>query len=180
MMAAEEQETQSPFRQQALEYIATPKALDDLIQVVPPLAWVSALALWLILASIVVWVFCGSIVTHITGKGIVLTGTEAVVYVSALEAERLRTGMQVSISPSTRKQWEYNRIPGRIISVENLPATPDAMLATLKNPSLVSYFLRAGPVVTLRAQLSGLASGSLIDVRITTHKQTPLALMLSR
>lgn len=179
-MTMEEKQPQSPFRQQALEHIATPKSLDDLIQVIPPLAWVSAVALWLLLASAVAWIFFGSIVTHISGKGILLTDNEAVVYVSALEAQRLQPGMTVFVSPSTRKQWEYSRIPGRIISIDNMPATPENMLAILKNPSLVNYFLQAGPVITLHAQLTGLAPGSLIDVRITTHRQTPLALMLSR
>ena len=80
-----------------------------------------------------------------------------------------------------RKQWEYKRISGTVTTIENLPATPEEMLETLKNPSLVNYFLQAGPVVTLRVQMSdSLPPGSLIEARITTRRQTPLSLMLLR
>lgn len=188
-MTAETPEPQSPFRQQALEYIATPKPLDDLIQVTSPLAWVLGLGLWLILASIVSWLFWGTIVTHVNGKGLLLTNNEAIVYISALEAQRLQPGMPVQVSPGTARQWEYSRISGQVTAVENLPASPENMLAVLKNPSLVSYFLQKGPVISLRVQLTqelhsikayALAPGSLIDVRITVQRQSPWSLLLSR
>ena len=84
-MANEEKESKSPFRQQALEYIATPKALDDFVQVTPLSAWALALALWLIAGAFIVWIFFGAVVTHVAGKGMVLTQNEAILYVSALE-----------------------------------------------------------------------------------------------
>ncbi len=181
-MSSEQKESQSPFRQQALEYIATPKAMDDFVQVTPLSAWAMALALWLIAAAFIVWIFFGAVATHVPGKGMVLTQNEAILYVSALETKDLHPGITVHVSRrSRRKQWEYKRISGKVTSVENLPATPGEMLETLKNPSLVSYFLQAGPVVTLRIRMSdSLPPGSLIDARMTTRRQTPLSLILLR
>jgi hypothetical protein len=180
-MANEEKASSSPFRQQALEYIATPKALDDFVQVTPPSAWALAIALWLIAGAFIVWIFFGAVVTHVGAKGMVLTQNEAVLYISALETGGLHPGVTVHVSPDVRKQWEYKRIPGTVTSIENLPTTPEEMLQTLKNPSLVKYFLKAGPVVALRVQMpDSLPPGSLIDARITTRRQTPLSLVLPR
>jgi hypothetical protein len=155
--------------------------MDDFVQVTPPSAWALALALWLIAVAFIVWIFFGVVVTHIAGKGVVLTEKEAILYVSALETGGLHPGVTVQVSPGVRKQWEYKRISGKVTTIENLPATPAGMLETLKNPSLVNYFLQAGPVVTLRVQMSdSLPPGTLIDARITTRRQTPLSLMLLR
>jgi hypothetical protein len=186
-MAAEENHSELPFRQQALEYIATPKALDEFIQISSPLAWVLALAFWIIAITVIAWLLFGSLVTHIAGKGILISADEAVIYVSALETQRIQTGMPVHLSPSGMKQWEYSRIPGAVTQRENLPATPEDMLALLKNQSLVNYFLQNGPVITLHARLQPhkspaytLTPGALIDVRITVRRQTPLSVLLSR
>ena len=185
-MADAENESQSPFRQQALEYIATPKALDDFVQVPSPVAWTLALAIWLVIGGVIIWLLFGSIVTYIDGKGILLTENEALVYVSALEARGLRLGMPAHISPSGAKQWGYGRISANLTAIDNVPATPENILDVLKNPSLVNYFLQPGPVITLHLQLAhftnsaGLSPGSLVDVRIITRRQSPLSLMLSR
>lgn len=186
-MAEPAKEPQSPFRREALEYIAMPKALDDLMEISSPLAWILALALWTVVGTGIVWLFLGSIVTHISGKGMLLSQTEAVIYVSALEAPRLKIGMPIFISPNTAEPWEYSQIPGQVTTIENFPATPANMLVQLKNPSLVGYFLDAGPVLTLYAQINlhhhagySLMPGALIHVEITVRRQTPLSLLLSK
>jgi hypothetical protein len=161
------------FRRQALEYIATPPALDDLLEIAAPLAWVFALALWLVVISLILWLFLGSIMTHVRGNGILLTEKTAVVYVSALTAQRLQPGMKVHIHPGTAV--------GLVTAVGSAPDTPENMQAVLKNSSLVSYFLRSGPVVALWIQsATPLTPGALIEARITVRRQSPWSLMLSR
>lgn len=188
-MADEEQKPRSPFRQQALEYISTADALDDLIQITPPLAWLLAAIVWLILAAVMLWLCFGSMVINVEGKGFLLTDDQAIVYVSALKSPRLQPGMAVWVSPLTAKTADYRRVSGRVTAVENLPATPENMLSVLKNPSLVNYFLQSGPVFAVTTQITQnpshletytLAAGSLIDVRIAVGRQTPFSLILSR
>lgn len=176
------------FRRQALEYIATPKPLDDLMQTPAPLSWALIAGLWIIAGCLLAWLIFGDIATNIPGAGIMVTDTEAVIYVSALKASRLRAGMTVQLSPGAEKPWEHKHLKGRIINIAQASATPENMLETLKNPVLVNYFLREGPVTAVQIELSKkpvirhyvLSPGALIDARMTTHRQTPLSLALSR
>ncbi len=176
-MADEGKGGQSLFRQQALEYISTPQALDDLIQVISPWSWIIVVGLLLILGMIIAWLGFGSVATYVDGKGVALTDHEAVVTISALSPQPLRVGMRV----------QSGRAIGQVTAVESSPATPENMLAELKNPSLVNYFLQAGPVIVLHTQFTGYIGkpdsfipGSLIDARIIIRRQSPLSLMLSR
>lgn len=173
-------ENESPFRKRALEYIITPNALDNLTQITSPMAWVFLIAVWLVIAALVIWLFLGSIVTHVQGKGILLTDQEAIVYVSALDSQNLKVGMAASVNPSVAKQWGFKRISARVADIESLPATPESIRALLKNEILVDYFLKQGPVILLRIELaSPLKAGMLIDAGIVARRQTPLSLIFS-
>lgn len=176
------------FRQQALEHIAAPKPLDDLLQTPASLSWAFIAGLWLIAVCIVVWLIFGSIITTLPGAGIMLTDNDAVIYVAALKAPGLRTGMIVHVNPGAERPWEHKHLTGRIIAISEVSETPGNLLETLKNPVLVNYFLRNGPVIALQVHLRKnpvlhdyvLSPGALIDARITTRRQTPLSLALSR
>lgn len=61
---------QSPFRKEALEYTTTPKPLEDLTQMTFPLVWLPAVALFLGIAALTVWLSFGSIATYTDGKGV--------------------------------------------------------------------------------------------------------------
>jgi hypothetical protein len=176
-----EAESQSPFRRQALENIATPQALDDFVQITPPAAWALALALWLIAAAIIAWLFFGFVSTHVSGKGIVLNQNEAIIYVSALNASDLKQGMETYIRPMGGEHNEYKRLSAPVTAVETIPSNPQNMLETLKNPSLVNYFLQSGPVVAVHIQLAdSLPIGSLIDAKIRVQRQRPISLIMQR
>jgi|GEM_PF-6818948 len=182
-MPDKEAPNSSPFRREALEYIATPKALDTLTQIPSPALWILAAGLWLITLSLILWLFFGSIPFHIQGKGIMTTHNEALIYISALDSEYLKTDSSLSISPLSHRKWENQRTPGRIIAIDNQPATPKSVLTLLRNPSLVYFFLKDGPVIFVRAQVNHktyLPPGSLIDVRLTIHRKSPIALLISR
>lgn len=60
------------FREASLERLSSPEQLDQLIKVTSPRAWLALIAIGLILSSIVVWGFYGSIPTKIEGPGILL------------------------------------------------------------------------------------------------------------
>ncbi len=64
----------SVFRQAALDRLASPERLDELMQVTGPRAWLALLALGLLLATLVGWGIMGRINTRVEGQGILLGG----------------------------------------------------------------------------------------------------------
>jgi HlyD family secretion protein len=62
------------FRESALERLSSPEQLDQQLQVTSPRGWIALLALWSVLAAIMVWSFVGSVPTREEGRGIIVTG----------------------------------------------------------------------------------------------------------
>ena len=163
-MAEEERGDQSPFRKEALEYITTPKPLDDLTQITFSLVWLSGIALCLGIVAIILWLCFGSIATYIDSKGVLLTENTAVVYVSNSAAYSVQPGMPVVVKMTTQKQ-RYQQMTGQVTAV--------------------TYLVREEPTAIVKIQLKNanknlFVQGSLIKVRITVHRQTPLSLILSK
>lgn len=79
------EENGTPFRKSALEYVTAPLALDEMIQITPPSAWILLLACWLILFTVVAWLFFGSIETRVQGQGILWGKNEKIISVTYAE-----------------------------------------------------------------------------------------------
>ncbi len=184
-----EEDAQSPFRQRALEYIATPKALDDIIQVTSPAAWILLAGFWLILAAILAWLFLGAIPIYAPAKGILIAEDQAILYVSVVKSHQLKVGMKVSLSPVTQlNHWQFQNFTGKIISIDYSPSEAESIFEKLHNQSLVKYFLVDMPVVALTVHINPshhtkntqLFPGILLKARIIIAKKTPLTLMMSQ
>jgi HlyD family secretion protein len=76
------------FRQAALDRLASPERLDELMRVTSPLGWVALAALGAGILVAVIWSFTGEITTKVDGQGILLRG-EAVLDVRAGAEGRL-------------------------------------------------------------------------------------------
>jgi HlyD family secretion protein len=62
------------FRKAALEKLASPERLDQLMQVTSPLGWLALLTMVAVLAAIIAWSIFGRMSETITGQGILLGG----------------------------------------------------------------------------------------------------------
>jgi multidrug efflux pump subunit AcrA (membrane-fusion protein) len=60
------------FREGSLERLSSPEQLDQLIKVTSPRAWLALAAVAVILLSIIVWSFLGSLPAKVAGQGILL------------------------------------------------------------------------------------------------------------
>ncbi len=78
---------------------------------------------------------------------------DAVVYVKADDATRLRKGMKATVSPSGIPKEEFGAIEGVVKSVGFYPATKDSMFSVIGNDQLISSFVKDGPVVVVRLDL---------------------------
>jgi len=103
------------YRQKALENIATPKALDDMIQVTTAKAWIALTAIFIILIAALSWVFFGTILTRVTGQGILYAEKNQIINVSAL--------------------YQSGRVKEIKIHL-NMPVKKNQVLAILENTSI--------------------------------------------
>jgi HlyD family secretion protein len=60
------------FRQVALERLASPEQLDQILRVTRPKAWIGLLALYLLVAAAITWGYQGSIPTTAIGRGVIV------------------------------------------------------------------------------------------------------------
>lgn len=78
---------------------------------------------------------------------------EAVVYVPAVQGQRIREGMAVRVSPSTVPVEEYGSIVGRVKRVADFPATPEGLERTLRNELLARALAGASPPIEVVVDL---------------------------
>jgi hypothetical protein len=180
-MVDEKKNYSKPFRQQALEHISAPQPLEKFIQNPGYFAWGLLTGLGLCIISLLLWLFCGSIVIQQSGKGLVLSSHEAIVFIPAFQQQKIQPGMKVYVYASGQLTRLSHPISGKVISVDNLLVDPQDALNILKNQSLVNYFLGNAPVMSLRVYFSKeIASGALIQARINLRRQSPWSLFLLR
>lgn len=162
-------------------------------------------------AATIVSPFAGRIVEIKTGPGMLVSqgssvltleragatgGLEALVYLSAADGKKVRTGMEAQITPSTVRREEHGFMVGRVSYVAEYPATPQSMGLLLQNEALVRELAGGAPPIAARAALlpasnaSGyqwssaagapvkLTSGTLCRADIVVDRQRPIALVI--
>ncbi|MEG3620133.1 NHLP bacteriocin system secretion protein [Magnetovibrio sp. PR-2] len=77
----------------------------------------------------------------------------AVLYVAPTDGKKIKTGMDVHISPSTVKQEEYGFILGQVRSVAEIPSTSQGMTRILKNEKLVETLSGGGAPFEITVEL---------------------------
>ncbi|MDP3253661.1 MAG: NHLP bacteriocin system secretion protein [Hydrogenophaga sp.] len=123
---------------------------------------------------------------------------EALIYMPPQsEAERIRPGMTVQLSPATAPKERYGYLIGTVNSVSKYPSTEQGMLAVLNNPALVRDLMRQGPPIAISVTLvpdsgtrSGyrwsssaasqldLSSGTMANASFTIEVQRPISLVI--
>lgn len=121
---------------------------------------------------------------------------EVAAYLPAAYSKDAATGLEVQISPLNIKREEYGFLRGNVTFVADYPATPEALMRTFENRSLVDALTSSGPVTEIRATIhlapstfSGfewstskgpavkITSGTLCMVQIVTKRQAPVTLV---
>lgn len=122
---------------------------------------------------------------------------EAVFYVPATEGKKIRTGMEVRITPSTVRPEEYGFLEATVRSVSEFPVSPASLRRVLRNDSLIDALGAAGPQIEVVASLAvdpstptGFAwssgkgppgavySGTLSQGAIVVERRRPIAMVL--
>jgi pyruvate/2-oxoglutarate dehydrogenase complex dihydrolipoamide acyltransferase (E2) component len=77
----------------------------------------------------------------------------AMLYVPDEAGKRVRPGMEVRLIPATAQVEEYGYLLGTVASVDEMPATPEGMMAVLQNQFLVDAFSAGGPPIGIEVRL---------------------------
>ena len=83
---------------------------------------------------------------------------EAIVYVNAVSAKKVREGQQVLISPTIVRPSQYGSITGSVISVSDFPVTQTRLASMLPDGVFDQQFLSQGSVFEVRLKLDQLPS----------------------
>jgi len=121
----------------------------------------------------------------------------AQVYVPVQDGKRVKSGMPIKLAPSVVKPEEYGYLDGVVDSVSPYPTSEESMFRAVRNGSLVTSLLKAGPVYELRVHVhvdngtpSGLkwsngrgpairiASGTPVRGLVTVRTRRPIELVL--
>lgn len=130
-----------------------------------------------------------------TGKSV--NDLEAHIYIAPLDGKKVKTNMDVQISPSTVKREEFGVMLGKVRTVAEFPSTPQGMMRILKNDQLVQQLAAGGAPIAVQSDLTPSAattsgykwsspkgpetkieSGTLCSATITVKKQRPISLVI--
>lgn len=78
---------------------------------------------------------------------------EAVLYIPAVDAKKVRAGMDVQISPATVPQETYGRLLGRVVAVGQFPASIASMRRVLGNDDLARVLSNDGTPIEVHVEL---------------------------
>jgi HlyD family secretion protein len=79
---------------------------------------------------------------------------EPVVYVDSNSGKRIKPGMEAQISPSNVKREEYGFMKGSVRIVGEYPVTPEGVMLTIKNQSLVQELIGTDAKIEMRAAIT--------------------------
>ena len=155
--------SQPIFRRKALEKLASPERLDELLSITTPQGWLILLALGVLLAAALAWAIVGTIAVQVEGEGMLIPAQadtadagagnmEAVLYFSQRDGQRIQPGMEVKLSPPTVRKEEYGFLLGKVTAVKPTLATQQEMLAALGSDTLVQALINNSKLIEVRVQ----------------------------
>ncbi len=122
---------------------------------------------------------------------------EAHIYVAPLDGKKVKTNMDVRISPSTARLEEFGVMLGKVRTVADFPSSSQGMMRILKNEQLVQHLTAGSAPISVQADLipssstvsgykwssskgleSRIESGTLCAATITVRKQHPISLVI--
>jgi hypothetical protein len=139
------------FRKSALERLATPEELDELMQVTSPRTWLALLALAVLLLAGIIWSALTSVTTTVNAQGVVASpGREALVFLTPEQASRLRPGMSARVTAPILINDAPLSVTGRVASVGRFPLGAPALDQALGSKSTASLLASSGQLIPVR------------------------------
>src|SRR5579872_6965820 len=117
------------FRKSALDRLATPEELDELMRVTSPRTWLALFGLAVLLLAGIIWSALTSVTTTVSAEGVVAPpGREALVLLAPEQATRLRPGMTAHVTAPILINDAPLSVTGRVASIGRFPVEGPALI----------------------------------------------------
>lgn len=172
----EKMEQRSIFRKESLDRMASPERLDEYIKVVKPSLWIVVLAAVLLVASLIVWGFTGTIPKTLNMRGYIDGKGEAICYVPTNSMGADLEGNFVTISlPDGQK------IKGVVSKVSATPYSLKEIAERVQNDWIVNSVMQGEYAYELHIQPEETMAGFsnvLIGATVIVSEIKPIQMML--
>jgi hypothetical protein len=148
------------FRASALERLTSPEALDELMHVTSPRAWLALLALGCLLLAVVLWATFTTVTMTVSALGVVTMrsgaqGLGAIVYVTQSQARQVHSGMSATLKVTGADLAQPIPVSATVESVSAAPARRQAMLRALGSFVSAQLLVDRGAVVPVQLRIAG-------------------------
>jgi hypothetical protein len=139
------------FRKSALDRLATPEELDELMAVTSPRIWLALLALAVLLLAGIIWSALTFVTTTVDAHGVVAPpGRDALVFLAPRQASRLRPGMTAHVTGPILIDGAQLSVTGRVASVGRFPLGAPALAHLVGSASSASLLASSGQLIPVR------------------------------
>jgi len=159
------------FRKASLDSISSPEQLNDYIKVSNPSIWIVLMAMFILLAVLVVWSITGSLPTSVHAKG-VINGGKALGYVGISEAGSIKAGQAVKVQAVNQN----TTVNGHIDSLGAVPLSGAEIAADLKSDYLAQALAPQGFAVKIEIALDSpdIPDKTLVNINVVTDTVRPI------
>lgn len=155
------------FRKKSLERISSPEQLTDYIRVSNPSAWIVLGAVVVLLISVLIWSFWGTMATTLTVTAEVKDGV-SVCYVDSHSAEKIKSGMAGKIGDVT----------GTVSEVSTIPVSLTAPTDEYGDTNTTKALSAGTTNYPVKATISGVSDG-LYEMVITLDEVKPISFVVN-
>ncbi len=121
----------SIYREASLKKLNSPEQLDRQLIVVSPTAWITMIAIALLITGVVIWGFCGTIPEKVTGTGIIMYGsgitsvnadtTQKISDIDVTVGSQVESGQVIARLSTTDYNFDRDSIVESINSIKSMP-----------------------------------------------------------
>jgi hypothetical protein len=165
------------FRQESLDRISSPEQLDEYIKVASPGIWLVLTALFVLLASVSVWGFTGTLPKTLTVNGIMEDNGKVVCFIDANALSKDIKGCKAQVVPAGNAAYD-----GLVSDVSLNPYSAREIAAGYESDWVAQSLVTSGYSYAVTIELSGgpvYTGGVIARVTIITEEIKPVSYLFN-
>ena len=164
----------SIFRQESLDSVASPEKLNNYIKVSNPSIWLVILALFLLVAGVLVWGTTGTLPKTMSVNGVVTNSQTVTCYIGTSNMDTDILGCQAKIYPPQNRNED---LIGTVTDVSPNPLSAEEVAKLLKSDWMINNLVKDKYVylvtITL-AEATSVTENTLTEVTLITSEVKPM------
>jgi hypothetical protein len=169
----------SIFRQESIDRALSPDQLDQYIKVSNPGIWLVLTALLILLASVLVWGFTGTLPKTLTVNGVMEENEQAVCFIDVNTLDKDIQGCKVQIQLAAAGNAAYD---GVVSDVSGNPYSAAEIAAKYESDWVTQKLVTGEYAYAVTVDLSGgpaYTAGAITSMTIITEEVKPISYLLN-